>query len=98
MAFCYIPASHDSKFRMKILIVMAAVAMVLSGCAGQVWKATGSTDEFTDQTTMMVTVGEYTTVPVIVTKPFNYYPVVRKIGPPGTLGLQQRRTATCSYQ
>lgn len=65
---------------MKGLIAMAAAAILLTGCAGQVWKATGSTDEFTDQTTMMVTVGDYTNVPVIVTKPFNYYPVVRKVG------------------
>lgn len=72
---------------MKRLIVTAAVTMMLTGCAGQVWKATGSTDEFTDQTTMMVTVGEYTSVPVIVTKPFNYYPVVRKVGNEVYVGL-----------
>ncbi|ODB35540.1 hypothetical protein A9L43_25095 [Pseudomonas mosselii] len=72
---------------MKRLIVTAAVTMMLTGCAGQVWKATGSTDEFTDQATMMVTVGEYTNVPVIVTKPFNYYPVVRKVGNEVYVGL-----------
>ncbi|WP_338507343.1 hypothetical protein [Pseudomonas poae] len=72
---------------MKRLIATAAAAFLLTGCAGQVWKATGSTDEFTDQTTMMVTVGDYTNVPLIVTKPFNYYPVVRKVGNEVYVGL-----------
>ncbi|MCX5510437.1 hypothetical protein [Pseudomonas sp. BJa3] len=66
---------------------MVIAAISLAGCAGQVWKTAGSTDEFTDQTTLMVTVGDYTNVPLIVTKPFNYYPVVRKEGDEVYVGL-----------
>ncbi|KII30077.1 hypothetical protein [Pseudomonas fluorescens] len=73
---------------MKRIIAISLAAVVLSGCAsGSVWKATGSTDEFTDKTTMMVTTGNYTAGSSIVTSSLKYYPVVRKEGSEIYVGL-----------
>jgi uncharacterized protein YceK len=44
---------------MKGITVPAIATVVLSGCTGAVWKATGSKDKFTDQSTTMVTAGDY---------------------------------------
>lgn len=62
----------------KLLIISIAVA-VLVGCAsgpGSVWKAVESQDQFTDEVTKMVTVGEWKNTSLLVTKSFNYYPFV----------------------
>tara|TARA_B100000405_G_scaffold196781_1_gene137938 strand:+ start:731 stop:1339 length:609 start_codon:yes stop_codon:yes gene_type:complete len=63
---------------MKRILGPALAGMLLVGCAatGPVWKATSSTDEFTDVNTRMVTVGEYAGGSLIVTKSLNYYPFV----------------------
>ena len=63
---------------MKGIAVLAVAVVTLSGCAGSVWKATGTTDEFTDKTTMMVTTGNFTAGSSIVTSSLKFYPVVRK--------------------
>lgn len=62
---------------MKGIAVLAVAVAMLSGCAGSVWKATGTTDEFTDKTTMMVTTGNFTAGSSIVTGSLKFYPVVR---------------------
>lgn len=63
-------------------IAALAVALTLAGCATeqQTWKATVSTDEFTDKTTMMVTTGDSGRPSWIVTQPLHLYPVIRKEG------------------
>lgn len=65
---------------MKWTAAVIAVALSLGGCAGskQTWKATATTDEFTDKTTMMVTTGDSGNASWIVTRPAYYYPVIRK--------------------
>ncbi|AHG41102.1 hypothetical protein N018_13130 [Pseudomonas syringae CC1557] len=66
---------------MKRIIALSVFAFFLGGCAsGAVWKATGSTDEFTDKTTMMVTTGDFSTSSGIITSTLKFYPVVRKEG------------------
>lgn len=72
---------------MKRIIAVIAAGLALSGCASQTWKATGTTDEFTDKTTMMVTTGDFTKVSPIVTSSFKFYPVVRKEGDEIYVGL-----------
>ena len=73
---------------MKRIIAIAMTAMTLGGCAtGSTWKATGSTDEFTDKTTMMVTTGNFTAGSSIVTSSLKFYPVVRKEGGEIYVGL-----------
>ncbi|MEE3637046.1 hypothetical protein UIA24_22725 [Pseudomonas sp. AL 58] len=73
---------------MKRIITLAAAALALGGCAsGSVWKATGTTDEFTDKTTMMVTTGNFTPGNSIVTSSLKFYPVVRKEGNDIYVGL-----------
>ena len=72
---------------MKGIAVLAIATVVLSGCAGSVWKATGSTDKFTDQTTTMVTTGDYSAGTSIITSSLKFYPVVRKEGGEIYVGL-----------
>ena len=62
---------------MKLLIIFSMVA-ALAGCASTrpAWKAVASTDEFTDVTTKMVTVGEFSTAQGVYTKPMSLYPFV----------------------
>lgn len=73
---------------MKRIATAAFVAMLLSGCtAGPTWQATGSTDEFTDKTTMMVTTSEFPSSGSIVTRSLHFYPVVRKEGDEIFIGL-----------
>lgn len=62
---------------MKFLILLSVVA-ALSGCAATAptWKAVASTDEFTDVTTKLVTVGEFSTAQGIYTKSMALYPFV----------------------
>lgn len=73
---------------MKRIIAMSLAAVALAGCAsGSVWKATGTTDEFTDKTTMMVTTGNFTAGSSVVTSSLKFYPVVRKEGGEIYVGL-----------
>lgn len=72
---------------MKGIAVLLVAATMLSGCAGSVWKATGTTDEFTDKTTMMVTTGNFTAGSSIITSSLKFYPVVRKEGGEIYVGL-----------
>lgn len=72
---------------MKGIAVLAVAVSMLSGCAGAVWKATGSTDKFTDQTTMLVTTGDYSAGTSIITSALKFYPVVRKEGGEIYVGL-----------
>ncbi len=72
---------------MKGITVLLLAATMLSGCAGSVWKATGTTDEFTDKTTMMVTTGNFTAGSSIITSSLKFYPVVRKEGGEIYVGL-----------
>lgn len=72
---------------MKGIAILVFAAAMLSGCAGSVWKATGTTDEFTDKTTMMVTTGNYTAGSSIITSSLKFYPVVRKEGGEIYVGL-----------
>lgn len=73
---------------MKRIATAAFVATLLSGCAaGPTWQATGSTDEFTDKTTMMVTTSEFPSSGSIVTRSLHFYPVVRKEGDEIFVGL-----------
>ncbi|WP_122605779.1 hypothetical protein [Pseudomonas viridiflava] len=65
---------------MKRMIPLLTASLALGGCAGSVWKATGSTDEFTDKTTMMVTTGDFSAGSSIITSMLKFYPVVRKEG------------------
>ncbi|GFM49001.1 hypothetical protein OH708_07430 [Pseudomonas capsici] len=66
---------------MKRIIALSVIAFTLGGCAsGSVWKATGSTDEFTDKTTMLVTTGDFSAGGSIITSSLRLYPVVRKEG------------------
>lgn len=88
MALCYNRRTQKMELGMKRIIALAAVALALGGCAsGSVWKATGSTDEFTDKTTMMVTTGNFTAGSSIVTSSLKFYPVVRKEGGEIYVGL-----------
>ncbi|MCO7630897.1 MULTISPECIES: hypothetical protein [Pseudomonas] len=70
-------------------IAALAIALSLAGCATeqQTWKATATTDEFTDKTTMMVTTGDHGAPSWIVTQPLHFYPVVRKEGSEIYVGL-----------
>lgn len=72
---------------MKGIAILFLAATMLGGCAGSVWKATGTTDEFTDKTTMMVTTGNFTAGSSIITSPLKFYPVVRKEGGEIYVGL-----------
>lgn len=72
---------------MKGITVLLLAATMLGGCAGSVWKATGTTDEFTDKTTMMVTTGNFTAGSSIITSSLKFYPVVRKEGGEIYVGL-----------
>lgn len=65
---------------MKRIIALLTASLAVGGCAGSVWKATGSTDEFTDKTTMMVTTGDFSAGSSIITSMLKFYPVVRKEG------------------
>lgn len=72
---------------MKRIIAIAA-ALTLCGCAaGPTWQAAGTTDEFTDKTTMMVTTGDFPSSESIVTSSLHFYPVVRKDGDEIYVGL-----------
>lgn len=72
---------------MKRIIAIAA-ALTLCGCsAGPTWQAAGTTDEFTDKTTMMVTTGDFPSSESIVTSSLHFYPVVRKEGDEIYVGL-----------
>ncbi|MCO7566412.1 hypothetical protein NJI34_28510 [Pseudomonas sp. S 311-6] len=72
---------------MKRIMALAA-ALTLGGCAaGPTWQATGTTDEFTDKTTMMVTTGDFPSSGSIVTRSLHFYPVVRKEGDEIYVGL-----------
>ncbi|MGM7282592.1 hypothetical protein ABRY74_12205 [Pseudomonas guariconensis] len=69
-------------------IMAVAAALNLGGCAaGPTWQATGTTDEFTDKTTMMVTTGDFPSSGSIVTRSLHFYPVVRKEGDEIYVGL-----------
>lgn len=71
----------------RTMAILAAITM-LGGCAsGSVWKATGSTDEFTDKTTMMVTSGDFSAGNSIITSSLKFYPVIRKEGGELYVGL-----------
>lgn len=73
---------------MRRIITLSMFAFALVGCAsGAVWKATGSTDEFTDKTTMMVTTGDFSSGSSIMTSSLRFYPVVRKEGGQIYVGL-----------
>lgn len=73
---------------MKGIIAVLAAAVALGGCAaGPRWQATGTTDEFTDKTTMMVTTSEFPASGSIVTRSLHFYPVVRKEGDEIYVGL-----------
>ncbi|MND23290.1 hypothetical protein D3C76_274200 [compost metagenome] len=73
---------------MKGIIALLAAAVALGGCAaGPTWQATGTTDEFTDKTTMMVTTSEFPASGSIVTRSLHFYPVVRKEGDEIYVGL-----------
>lgn len=88
MALCYTRPPECMETEMKHLICAMATSLMLAGCAaGPTWRATGSTDEFTDKTTMMVTTSEYPTSASIVTKPLHLYPVVRREGGEIYVGL-----------
>ncbi|HBP6017182.1 hypothetical protein ACEPVM_16825 [Pseudomonas aeruginosa] len=72
---------------MKRIMTFAA-ALTLGGCAaGPTWQATGTTDEFTDKTTMMVTTSDFPSSGSIVTRSLHFYPVVRKEGNEIYVGL-----------
>ncbi|MNJ28728.1 hypothetical protein D3C77_232750 [compost metagenome] len=73
---------------MKRIIAAVVAAASLGGCAaGPTWQATGTTDEFTDKTTMMVTTGDFPSSGSIVTRSLHFYPVVRKEGAEIYVGL-----------
>lgn len=73
---------------MKGIIAVVAAAVALTGCAtGPTWQATGTTDEFTDKTTMMVTTSEFPASGTIVTRSLRFYPVVKKEGEEIYVGL-----------
>lgn len=73
---------------MKGTIAALVTAAALGGCAaGPTWQATGSTDEFTDKTTLMVTTSEFPGSGSIVTRALHFYPVVRKEGSEIFVGL-----------
>lgn len=73
---------------MKRILAISLAAAALVGCAsGSVWKATGTTDEFTDKTTMMVTTGDFSSGSSIITSTLKFYPVVRKEGSEIYVGL-----------
>lgn len=73
---------------MKRIVSVLAATMALGGCAsGPTWQATGTTDEFTDKTTMMVTTSEFPASGSIVTRSLRFYPVVRKEGDEIYVGL-----------
>ncbi|MBC3254362.1 hypothetical protein HU733_02560 [Pseudomonas paralactis] len=73
---------------MKRIIAAATVLFTLGGCAaGPTWQATGTTDEFTDKTTMMVTTSEFPASGSIVTRSLHFYPVIRKEGDEIYVGL-----------
>lgn len=66
---------------MKRYLLGVVIAIALSACitipeGGPLWKPIVTTDEFSDQTTKMVTVGEYRTSNVIWTRSLKYYPFV----------------------
>lgn len=73
---------------MKGSSAVLATAFAIGGCtAGPTWQATGTTDEFTDKTTMMVTTSEFPALGSIVTRSLHFYPVVRKDGDEIYVGL-----------
>ncbi len=63
---------------MKKILVQVVAGLLLVGCAatGPVWKPVSNVDEFTDVSTMMVTVGEYAGGSFVVTQSLKYYPFV----------------------
>lgn len=88
MALCYNAPTKILETGMKGIIVLLASALALGGCAaGPTWQATGTTDEFTDKTTMMVTTSEFPASGSIVTRSLHFYPVVRKEGGDIYVGL-----------
>lgn len=73
---------------MKGIAVVLFASVLLGGCAtGTVWKVTGSRDPFTDQTTEMVTTGDFQSSSLIYTSSLNFYPIVRKEGGEIYVGL-----------
>lgn len=88
MALCYNAPTKDLETGMKGIIAVLAATVALGGCAaGPTWQATGTTDEFTDKTTMMVTTSEFPASGSIVTRSLHFYPVVRKEGNEIYVGL-----------
>lgn len=88
MALCYNAPTEILETGMKGVIAALASALALGGCAaGPTWQATGTTDEFTDKTTMMVTTSEFPASGSIVTRSLHFYPVVRKEGGDIYVGL-----------
>ena len=88
VALCYNAPTKNVETGMKGIIAVLAAAVALGGCAaGPTWQATGTTDEFTDKTTMMVTTSEFPASGSIVTRSLHFYPVVRKEGDEIYVGL-----------
>ncbi|MNJ34487.1 hypothetical protein D3C77_292020 [compost metagenome] len=88
VALCYNAATKCLELVMKRIIAAMVTAVALSGCAaGPTWQATGTTDEFTDKTTMMVTTGDFPASGSIVTRSMHFYPVIRKEGEEIYVGL-----------
>lgn len=67
---------------MRILTVVASLSIFIVGCQSgpikeaTVWHSTITKDEFTDQVTKMVTMGEWASSKVIVTQSLKFYPFV----------------------
>lgn len=61
------------------VVATSLLLVLLGGCQtapGRVWNSTSNQDQFTDQVTKMVTVGDWKSNTSIVTRSFRYYPFV----------------------
>lgn len=61
------------------VVATSLLLALLGGCQtapGRVWNSTSNQDQFTDQVTKMVTVGEWRSDTAIVTRSLRYYPFV----------------------
>jgi hypothetical protein len=74
---------HELKYgggAMVVRVVATSLLLVLlGGCQttpGRVWNSTANQDQFTDQVTKMVTIGDLKSNTSIVTRSFRYYPFV----------------------